>query len=431
MKQSEAIKWYSRTEIASAIVKSAENKEVAFMLQSGSYGRRPKVLQFPADVKSFARDGATSFHISIENFSDPLKLGPETTEHMLTELRQSWDLIIDIDCPWFEYSKKTAKLIIEYLHSQGLKNIGLKFSGNKGWHICVPAESFPKKIARTHETRKLFPLLLGRLLKKLRIELNEYLNKSNPKYFESDLDSLFKKTGKKREEITKNGKIDFLKLMDIDLAMASPRHLIRSPYSLHEKSGLASVVIKPEELESFKREDAKLENVKEIRDFFNRQTSEPNEAKNLFSGISLEETEKYETKYERTFEPIKVKLNNNLFPPCIKRIINGLEDGRKRALFALINLYKNFDIPWDELEEKIYEWNEKNTPPLKKGYIQSQLTWHKRQRRRLPPPNCKQYYKDIGVCFPDDICKRIKNPLTYVNIKTRPTRRKRKQSVQS
>ena len=25
-----------------------------------------------------------------------------------------------------------------------------------------------------------------------------------------------------------------------------------------------------------------------------------------------------------------------------------------------------------------------------------------------PPPNCKEYYKEIGVCFPDNICQKIK-----------------------
>ena len=63
-----------------------------------------------------------------------------------------------------------------------------------------------------------------------------------------------------------------------------------------------------------------------------------------------------------------------LFPPCMKLILNGLEDGRKRALFSLINFYKNFDMDWKDLEFKIYEWNSKNKPPLKKGYIKSQLS---------------------------------------------------------
>ncbi len=431
MKQSDVIRWYSRPEIALAISQSAENKEVAVLLNKGGFGKRPQILQFPADVKEFARRGTTSFHISVENFSDPLKLSPETTEGQLTELREGWDLIIDIDCPWFEYSKKTAQLIIEYLKSKDVTSIGIKFSGNKGWHINVPQETFPEKILRGKYTvHKNFPILLERLLINLKSELNEYLNTSNQGYYEQDLNALLKKTKKTRKEITVNNKIDYLKLMDIDLAMASPRHLIRSPYSLHEKSGLASIVIEPTELENFEKDSAKPENIKEIKTFFKRNQAKPNEAKQLFAGISLEELQENTQKFARSYEQIKVKLNKELFPPCMKRITNGLEDGRKRALFALINFYKNFDMNWEELENKIFEWNNKNSPPLKKGYIKSQLIWHKRQRKNVPPPNCKEHYIGIGVCFPDSTCKRIKNPLSYVTLKVKKPK-KRKSSTQS
>ena len=203
--------------------------------------------------------------------------------------------------------------------------------------------------------------------------------------------------------------------MDIDLAIASPRHLIRSPYSLHEKSGLVSIVIDEKEIESFKFDDAKPSNVNELKVFIDRVASEPNEAKNLFTGIDLKEEESSSKKYDF----VKLDLNEKIFPPCMKRILNGLEDGRKRALFSLINFYKNFDMDWKELEAKIYEWNGKNKPPLKKGYIKSQLSWHKKQHKVVPPPNCKAHYQEIGVCFPDNICKKIKNPLSYASFKSK------------
>ena len=432
MKQSDVIRWYSRQDIALAIAQSAENKEVAVLLNKGGFGKRPQILQFPADVKEFARRGTTSFHISVENFSDPLKLSPETTEGQLKELREGWDLIIDIDCPWFDYSVKTAQLIIEYLKSHGVNSIGLKFSGNKGWHISVPHEAFPEKILRgKYVVAKSFPILLERFLTKLKNELNDYLNDSNPQYYEQDFNALLKKTEKSREEITVDGKIDYLKLMDIDLAMASPRHLIRSPYSLHDKSGLASIVIEPEELSSFKKEFAKLENVKETKYFFKRDQAEVGEAKKLFAGITVAEIEEQETRtFKRSYEHIKLELNEDLFPPCMKKIHNGLEDGRKRALLALINFYKNFDMDWAELEDKVYEWNKKNSPPLKKGYIRSQLIWHSRQGKTIPPPNCKEYYIGLGVCSPDSTCKKIKNPLTYVSVKVGKPKKK-KSSTQS
>ncbi|GAI54180.1 unnamed protein product, partial [marine sediment metagenome] len=41
-----------------------------------------------------------------------------------------------------------------------------------------------------------------------------------------------------------------------DLILVSPRHLFRAPYSLHEKTALASVVLKPEEIKNFQPTDA-------------------------------------------------------------------------------------------------------------------------------------------------------------------------------
>ncbi len=416
MKQSDIIRWYSRQDVGLAIVKASENKEVAVRLVSGGFGKRPNVLQFPKDVSNFARSGVTSFHISVENWSDPLRLSSESTEHFMSELRESWDLIIDIDCPWFEYSRKTARLIVEYLKSQGVKNIGVKFSGNKGWHIGVPAESFPEYIfAGKVEIRKTFPILLDRILKKIKTDLNDYLNNINSSYYESNLSEILRKTSKSKDEISKNNKINFLKLMDIDLAMASPRHLIRSPYSLHEKRGLVSIVIDEKNIEKFEFDDAKPENVDNMKIFLDRSKSVKNEAKNLFTGINLDEEESSTKKYDF----VKLELKDEIFPPCMKRILNGLEDGRKRALFSLINFYKNFDMDWHDLEAKIYDWNSKNKPPLKKGYIKSQLSWHQKQNKVVPPPNCKAHYQEIGVCFPDNTCKKIKNPLTYVSFKSK------------
>ena len=176
------------------------------------------------------------------------------------------------------------------------------------------------------------------------------------------------------------------------------------------------MVIEESELDSFEKEFAEPEKIKEIKKFFKRDSSEEGDSKNLFSGLDFTEKSGY-VGSKRSFETIKIKLNKELFPPCMKRISEGLDDGRKRALFSLVNFYKKFDIEWETLEIEIYAWNEKNRPALKKGYIKAQLDWHRRQSKRIPPPNCKDYYKEIGVCFPDNICQKIRNPLTYVTIK--------------
>jgi len=56
---------------------------------------------------------------------------------------------------------------------------------------------------------------------------------------------------------------------------------------------------------------------------------------------------------ERDIEEIKktkIEINEDLFPPCIKNILNNkeIEDGRKRSLFILINFFTNIGWDWDK-----------------------------------------------------------------------------------
>ena len=50
---------------------------------------------------------------------------------------------------------------------------------------------------------------------------------------------------------------------------------------------------------------------------------------------------------------------------------------------------------------------------LRDGYVKSQVSWFKRQNKKVLPPNCsnQMYYVNIGVCRPDNLCSKIKNPV--------------------
>ena len=67
----------------------------------------------------------------------------------------------------------------------------------------------------------------------------------------------------------------------------------------------------------------------------------------------------------------------------------------------------------DEIEKRILDWNKKNNPPLREGYIKAHFSWHF-QHKPILPPNCKQFYQGISVCQPDALCSKIKNPVNYV-----------------
>ena len=66
-----------------------------------------------------------------------MELNLDLKKEEFDNLRKGWDLLIDVDSQFLDYSKIAAKLIISALEQHGVKNYGLKFSGSKGFHIIV------------------------------------------------------------------------------------------------------------------------------------------------------------------------------------------------------------------------------------------------------------------------------------------------------
>ncbi len=470
-----ALSYYSRQDVRKAIFDFSQNREVVPRYFEG-FGKRPDALQYDSDILAFVKKGATSFHCSEEHWKDVLRLSTEMSEEELNELREGWDLLIDIDCKYLEYSKKAAKAIIQALEFHGVKSVGIKFSGSKGFHIIVPWRAFPKEIYGK-ETRKMFPewprLICQYLMEVARPILEREMEEEDLK-FTSKLDKgircekckkiaqeicklVFQCPICKREEISElwgelkkrkcpdckidmvekdrkifykclecninsleepesfKSSIDIFKVLGVDVILVSNRHLFRAPYSLHEKTSLASVVIDKNKIQDFQIQDANPLRV-QIKNFL--PEAEKEEARELLLqaidwGKSRESVQK---KKDRVYGEVVIKdLTPNLFPPCITNILNGVKkDGRKRALFILMNFFKSLKLSEEEIKKKIEDWNKKNYKPLKEGYIRSQLNWHRKQKVVMLPPNCdKLYYKDLSVCQPDSFCKFIKNPINY------------------
>ena len=109
------------------------------------------------------------------------------------------------------------------------------------------------------------------------------------------------------------------------------------------------------------------------------------------------------------------KIPEENFPPCIKKMLEGLVDGRKRAIFVLINFLHTVGYGWDEIDAKLNEWNSRNPEQISESYLKGQLEYAKKQNRQILPPNCSNagYYKDIKVCIPDNYCSTVRNPAGY------------------
>ena len=170
----------------------------------------------------------------------------------------------------------------------------------------------------------------------------------------------------------------------------------------------------------FKKEDASPELVK-VGDiiFMDVSKCRPNEAGKLiqeaFDDDPLIEVEEIDLKKE--YEIPKSAIPAEFFPPCIKKILNGIKDGKKRSLFSLLNFLDSLGWGYADIEKLVKEWNEKNEEQLREVYIKGQLRHQKQKKKHMLPQNCKSYYEDLQVCFPDAICQKIKNPVNYSQVK--------------
>ena len=380
-----SLDFYKRKDIQDELLRVAKDREFAARYGE-SFGKRPDILQFKNDLLEYIKSGATSFHISEERFKDPLMLKPGMKKEDLDNLRSGWDLIIDIDGENFEDCRIVAKYLIDALKYNGIKNISVKFSGNKGFHIGVPFEAFPDSVNNI-EIKNLFPDGIRVIAVYLKGLIKEHLEK-------------------------KLGKDPFSKA-DIDSVLISSRHMFRAPYSLHEKSGLVSLPINPDRIMEFNKEEAKPENVKTIIKFLDK--AERNEARRLLIQAFDSINKPKEEVVKKEYAPINIKVAEELFPPCIKIGLRGLDDGKKRFIFILINFLRSLGWDINEIEASLLEWNKRNKEPLKENYILSQVSWSKRQKTIMLPGNCDNpaYYKGIGICVPDNLCRLVKNPVNY------------------
>ncbi len=479
------VRFYKRKDIQDAIIAHAKNKEIGFRYID-AFGKRPDILTYPKEILELSLRGVTSFHASEELWENPLDLESSKSKKELDQLRSGWDLVLDIDCIDWEFSKLTTCLFIKALKENGVKDISCKFSGNKGFHIGVPFEAFPAHIAG-QKTKDLFPIAAQKISQYLLdVITKRYLIKDNKIFFDEKyvytLDELNNKFGKrefiinscssckkkihfendavfeficpkceKREKEQKNfikcdkcgilmEKIENKKslcpcgsdeynsnfnpesILEIDTVLISSRHLYRMPYSLHEKSGLVSLPIDPEKVMEFQKEMAKPDGIlMPMFTFLDRNVSSESARQLLLQALD------FDVKLEEEKEPLKKEydeltltspIREEFFPPCMKLLLQGISDGKKRGVFILMNYLGKIGWNKEEIEAYLHSWNTKNDPePLREVYIKGQLHSFKAGERL--PPNCNNeaYYRGIGICKPDSFCPRIKNPVNYTILK--------------
>jgi DNA primase catalytic subunit len=474
--------YYSRQDIRKVLFEFSKNRECVPRYFEG-FGKRPDTFQFDSDILELVKKGATSFHCSEELWQDPLNLTLSMSSEEQKQLRIGWDLLIDVDSKYIDFSKIYAELVIQALKSHGVKNFGIKFSGSKGWHIIVPSKAFPKEISGKI-TREMFPewprlicaYINSQISSRLKERISEisenkkdllevYCIKCNNKpenktrisftcpFCKTKIQNILEVFERKRKircpncqiemieqekidlQFCNNCKIDSIKNpqnfkervqskhIDADIILVSPRHLFRMPYSLHEKTSLASVVISEEELKDFDMlRDANPITIKPKP--FIKECEEGEASGLLRAALEFKipedkivpdynkSTEEFGNKVYKDF--ILKNFSHSLFPPVIQKILEGIKsDGRKRALFILLSFFNSLKMPIEQIAKEIQEWNKKNYEPLREGYVKSQIIWYERQKTKKLPPNFdKPYYKDLGFPPSQEELK-YKNPVNY------------------
>lgn len=416
--------YYSRKDVLKELVEISRDREIQVWFGSIP-GQRPETINFEGDILASVKRGMSSFHVSEERWRDALKLKSGLSKSDLDNLRIGWDMILDIDCKRIDHSRIAASLLVDALRFHNVKNISVKFSGGSGFHIGVPFEAFPEKVNNV-KIKDLFPegtrIIASYLVDLIKEPLNKEFLKLNKNWQE-----LADKFSKKKEDIFSNKRpedpyttfdINPYSVLDIDSILISSRHMIRAPYSINEKTGLVSVPIHPEEIPSFNLSNARPENVKVNARFLDRENIVSGSAKHLLiQAFDFYEKKEQKIVKERTdFEIPKNAVEFSKFPPCILNCMKGLkEDGRKRAVFVMINFLRHMGYDFEKIKVILLDWNSKNYEKLREGYITSQISWFKGQPKLILPPNCdnEAYYKTIGICKPDGICSLIKNPVSY------------------
>ncbi len=427
-----AKKYYSRPDVQKAILDVSRDREIVSVFKEGRFGKRPNILQYPADIEQSVREGALSFHGSVERWDQPMTLESGMTRDMLDRVRKGWDVLIDLDVPDFELAKVTAIHMMKALADHGIGSASIKFTGGKSFHIGVPFEALPKNINMKH-TEGMYPEAAKKIMEYLKWYTTESLRDAF-----NDLDDpggIAERIGKGMQDIISEDGIEPFRVVDMDIF--GSRHMFRLPYSLHEKSLLVSVPIKASEIKGFDKGMALPEKVR-VDNFFLKRDIEREDA----HALAMEAFD-WASKYmKEEVRPVTVasgekkklmKIEEGDFPPCITKILGGMADGRKRSIFILINFLSNMGWKPEEIEERMYKWNEKNYPPVRINYIRSQLRWHVNQKRDLLPPNCNNnnFYCSFGACKPDGMCTKgsrigagsevapcspeitIKNPVNY------------------
>lgn len=104
--------------------------------------------------------------------------------------------------------------------------------------------------------------------------------------------------------------------------------------------------------------------------------------------------------------------NSKVYPPCIRWMISNIGVGLPHAArFALVTFLSKMGYSLDEiinLFSRVPDFNVERT-----RYQVEHILGMRGGRKKYSVPSCRTL-RSYNLCFPDDICKRLRHPVQYV-----------------
>lgn len=115
-------------------------------------------------------------------------------------------------------------------------------------------------------------------------------------------------------------------------------------------------------------------------------------------------------------------MNPDFLPPCMKAILASAQNGVNlphSARFALVSYLNALGLSYDQIIVLFSQ--SPDFDESKSSYQIKHITGEDRGGEGYTPPECSTM-KTNGICFdPDEVCEKIKHPLSYYRIKSRNT----------
>jgi energy-coupling factor transporter ATP-binding protein EcfA2 len=208
-------------------------------------------------------------------------------------------------------------------------------------------------------------------------------------------------------------------------AINNAKRVFKTIFSVHKKYPLAVIPLDPKEIK-IDFEKAKIPLRKEVIEEGRRWYESWDLDKTQFIAKLNQWYKEVMDKYNQELEPGEIeileKVDQSLFPPCIKNVLNRerFEVGRTRAITLLCTFLGQ--CGWNKNEaEELFKIKAKQFKVETSNIFES---WFK----RMKCPTCKTIQTkgsgfprmdmgELGICTPDEICKKIAHPIGYVKEK--------------